>query len=985
MTEHRVDDSQLRPPDVTLVVPMYNVASFLPAFLTSLSAQTLSSKRYELVFVNDGSTDDSLDLLQSWIATGSVQAITIDQQNQGLSAARNAGLARATGTWVSFPDPDDVLDPDYLSRVLSLITGEAREADLVCGHPLILNDATQTISDTHPLHRKFSKGSRVVDLVYTPENIQLQSASAFYRRERIERLGLRFDPSIRPNFEDAYFTALYLDESDHPLLGIAADAFYQYRKRVDGSSLVQQSWAQEDKYTVVLERGYLRLLTTIREKRGCVPVWVQNMVLYDLLFYFRHEQSVHGPTGRALPAWFDRFHELTIDILSHIETATIDAFSVVPTSRQLKDALIVGYQGRRQRPPSVRLVRIDAQQHIAQFRYHFGGELPPEEFWASGRLVEPAYGKIRDLSFFGRVLLHERILWLPAVAELRVFFGGRPVPLEFGRAPEVVVAAEPDATWNRLTRRRKAPASRPVPETPATPVPIAKPEPTWSVSRLRAFWTGVLRRERRRLSRKLQRRAPQALLRTRQLRATISGRPYEPQQVRPGPFADLDPIGDQRLRLLARTEKVRARYHRAWTFMDRDTEAHDNAEHLYRWVMRHRPDINAWFVLRRESADWARLKSEGFRLVPFGSGEHVLLLRHTIHLLSSQVDHYVVRPLDESRFGRRSWRFTFLQHGVTKDDLSRWVNGKPISRFVTASDAEYESIAGDHTPYIFTAKEVRLTGFPRHDRLWQLGEQNRHRDVLLIMPTWRRALMNDAQRGNARELVVPLLDSRFGRTWFEFVRSGRLQEIAHRHGLQIIVVPHPNMQAHVSGSDYPDHVRVCTYERDDVQELIARAAVLVTDYSSQAFEAAYLQRPVVYYQFDREEFFSGGHVYRQGQWSYDGDGFGPVTTRLDGALDAIGTSLANPTAEPYLSRMQAAFPFRDGRCCERVFESVIDLTQPVGRERPSQIDGDPPPAGSPCAPAEPTVDEHDRQDLVLTASIGANAGDHDMPRLTGKG
>lgn len=150
----------------------------------------------------------------------------------------------------------------------------------------------------------------------------------------------------------------------------------------------------------------------------------------------------------------------------------------------------------------------------------------------------------------------------------------------------------------------------------------------------------------------------------------------------------------------------------AWTFIDRDTEAHDNAEHLYRYVRMFHPEVNAWFVVRRESPDWERLAADGFRLVAFGSRDHVRLLLNTQHLISSQADHYIVRPLDPRRFGSKSWRFTFLQHGVTKDDLSRWLNGKPISRFVTASIDEYESIAGDHTPYLFTTKETRLTGFP---------------------------------------------------------------------------------------------------------------------------------------------------------------------------------------------------------------------------------------------------------------------------------
>ncbi len=57
-------------------------------------------------------------------------------------------------------------------------------------------------------------------------------------------------------------------------------------------------------------------------------------------------------------------------------------------------------------------------------------------------------------------------------------------------------------------------------------------------------------------------------------------------------------------------------------FIDRDIQADDNGEHLYRYVESHYPDINSLFVLRRESHDWDRLKREGFRLIPFGSILH---------------------------------------------------------------------------------------------------------------------------------------------------------------------------------------------------------------------------------------------------------------------------------------------------------------------------------------------------------------------------
>jgi CDP-glycerol glycerophosphotransferase (TagB/SpsB family) len=120
-------------------------------------------------------------------------------------------------------------------------------------------------------------------------------------------------------------------------------------------------------------------------------------------------------------------------------------------------------------------------------------------------------------------------------------------------------------------------------------------------------------------------------------------------------------------------------------------------------------------------------------------------------------------------------------------------------------------------------------------------------------------------------------------------------------------------------------VRTYLHGDADVQRLIARAAVLVTDYSSMAFDAAYIQRPVVYFQFDVDEFLGGAHVARDGYFEHELHGFGPVTRSVDEAVAAVEQALAAPTGQPdarYLARMQAAFPHRDGRCCERVVAAI---------------------------------------------------------------
>ena len=350
---------------------------------------------------------------------------------------------------------------------------------------------------------------------------------------------------------------------------------------------------------------------------------------------------------------------------------------------------------------------------------------------------------------------------------------------------------------------------------------------------------------------------------------------------------------------------MRSLYGTAWTFMDRDVQAGDNAEHLYRWVQMNHPEINAWFVLDRDSSDWDRLEADGFRLVARGTDDHVLLILNTSRMISSHVDWYVVQPLEHARFGRPTWRLVWLQHGVTKDDLSRWINPKPISLMVTATGQEFEAIVGDRTPYVYSTREVKLTGFPRHDRLLELGS-NSQRSRILVCPTWRRFLVTEGTTDEDNRAAFR--DSKYARHWQGLISDGDLLTAAHNHGLVVTFLPHPNMRDFLGEFSVPTGVEVRSYADSDVQVLLAETAVLVTDYSSLGFEAAYIDRPVVYFQFDAEEFFAGTHPYRRGTWSYEADGFGEVTLDRTSAVEAIARALEDGQAPPFAERRRDAFP-----------------------------------------------------------------------------
>ncbi|WNQ12698.1 glycosyltransferase [Paenibacillus aurantius] len=113
-------------PKVSIVVPIYNMEPYLARCLDSLLAQTL--KPIEILAVNDGSTDSTGALLREY-AERDPRIVVLEQENAGVSAARNRGIEAAQGDYIGFVDPDDWVEPDMYAEMLGAAVGDG--ADIV--------------------------------------------------------------------------------------------------------------------------------------------------------------------------------------------------------------------------------------------------------------------------------------------------------------------------------------------------------------------------------------------------------------------------------------------------------------------------------------------------------------------------------------------------------------------------------------------------------------------------------------------------------------------------------------------------------------------------------------------------------------------------------------------------------------------------------------------------------------------------------------
>src|SRR5699024_213184 len=204
-------------------------------------------------------------------------------------------------------------------------------------------------------------------------------------------------------------------------------------------------------------------------------------------------------------------------------------------------------------------------------------------------------------------------------------------------------------------------------------------------------------------------------------------------------------------------------------------------------------------------------------------------------------------------------------------------NGKRIEAMVTSTDLEYASIAGNHSPYKLSSREVSLTGLPRHDVLAKkaAAHGSDERRIIAVMPTWRQFLAGTSVgNGFRRSLNPEFFQSEFLHRWIDLLTSSELEEMAVKSGCRIMFMPHPNLENYLPELTLPEHVEVAAFSDVNVQDVIAQAAVVVTDYSSIAFDAAIVHRPVVYFTFSRAKVFGGGHTVKPGYVSYTTDGFG---------------------------------------------------------------------------------------------------------------
>ncbi len=809
----------------TIVSAVYNVSKYLDDYFESIVNQSVDFKKsIFIICVDDGSTDNSADIIKKWQKKYPKNIQYIYKENGGQSSARNLGLDYVKTDWVLFTDPDDFFHPNYIKNIDLALQNNNKIKMLVTNMVFYFEDKNIK-KDTHPLRYRFHGKTTNFDIKKLEKNMNLSAATSVFHMLEIKKNKLRFNPEIKPNFEDGKFIADYMLAVDGHITFLKNSVYY-YRKRSDSSSTLDTAWAKPEKFYNVLKYGHLDMLKSYQEKLGFVPPHIQRTALYDMAWYVGYLLNSPSKTDFLTPEQKKNFIKLLFEIFQYINAETIMSFNLAGVWFKQKIGMLGYFKNIEPNFQIAYIENIDRENK--QILISFFSTMDMDvSYRLNGKDVLPKFYKLTNNTLLDDVFVSEYRAWI-----------------EYQNLDDVfsIYINEIEAKFSIL---------------------------------------GV-------------------------------------------EFNNKVFINDI---VLSFTPSYKYNVDGSWVFVDRSMQADDNAEYLYRYIFRNHLKEDCYFALSRNSADWDRLEKEGFKLIDFGSDIFEAKLKSCSKIISSNVDHYITNYFgDEYEYSKK---IIFLQHGVIHNDLSSWLNTqKNINLFVTSTQDEYNSIVKHKSRYKFCNKEVKLTGMPRHDYL--LKSDQVEEKIILVMPTWRKNIVGKAiDKSNIRQINNNFKNESYCKAWEGFLNNEKLKKLYEKYGYKVVFAPHVNITPYLSVMNIPSFIQVWSKDKnyENLQSIFKKSKVFITDYSSAAFDLAYLNKAIIYYQFDKEEFFSGSHTSQLSYFEYENDGFGPVVEQLEQLEQALEQILQNngKALEPYLTRMENTFPFKDSRCCERVYNAIIAL------------------------------------------------------------
>ncbi|MCI8435054.1 MAG: teichoic acid biosynthesis protein B [Clostridia bacterium] len=359
--------------------------------------------------------------------------------------------------------------------------------------------------------------------------------------------------------------------------------------------------------------------------------------------------------------------------------------------------------------------------------------------------------------------------------------------------------------------------------------------------------------------------------------------------------------------------------HNFWLVGEEKNEARDNGYWFYKHVRERHPEQKIAYVINKKCPDYRLVKDLG-KVIQWGSLSHWFWYLTAKKNISSQKG---CKPNPAACYlfevKLRLWRNKryFLQHGITINN-AKWLynENSRFRMFVCGAKPEYEYVKKE---FGYPEEAVRLLGFCRFDGLHNCESE---KNSILVMPTWRSYLVRPHGTVRADDLKKHFVHSEYFKAWSEFLTNKRLVRLLEENGCKLIFYPHRNMQIFLDAFHalhLCPQIEIADPNRLSVQAALKSASCLITDFSSVCFDFAYMEKPVIFYQFDEAEFRK--NQYADGYFDYHDNPLGKWSGRLDTCLDLLEEQVYS--GYPSNPRVREFFALHDCENCERNYQAVF--------------------------------------------------------------
>lgn len=871
----------------SIIIPVYNKEKFLTRCFDSLRAQTMAAENFEVVLVDDGSSDASLELCQSFAKT-LPHVKVIAKENGGVSAARNDAIAQAEGKYLFFVDPDDGLSPDTLKNVAAFFDQHYDEVDLVT-YPII---SVTKNGKERPLHYRYDimDVSDVYDLetgdnvfiCQTTINICVKNTNPKHVFNFVSHNGVEFHE------DQQFITDVLLKKMK---IGFCKEAaYYWYDNDESVSAQCKTAYYLYDNTMFMYEQLFSHFANE-------VPQYVQSLLVNDIGWKLR--QNALLPTylhGEAYEAALDRLKALLkrIDdevLLNHpnvheyhryyflnlkdegVLTVQVDngGVSLCREDKVLFESDSVELQVMRVRIAHDHLKLVAAVK--SPVFLHYAGEfsLLMRVVTAEGTqmkplpLTESSRSRIATKDIVARffdVRLDIDLSQTVGTVEFVGLFNDIVVPilLSFGMNAEMDEAI--DGIWMKDGWK----------------VHFAPVDPHIGISR-------VTKNEERKIRRRIN--------------ARIESKSAQVSRVA------VDTI-----------KRMRRKNSRPiWIYTD-SARTLDNGWKQYLHDREKNDGVQRFYAANGISLSDPRVKGVP-GVIPFRGKQHKILFCLADKLICSDIDrgsYYAFGvQLATSFVDYFNAEITYLQHGVLWAHMPWYYSyDRVLCDYEVVSTSFESQNLQEH--YGFTEEDLIPCGMTRYDGI---DAEKPAKKKILLAPSWRSYLVGKLEKNGRQSIDKRFVASDYYQGIQNMLSNPELLELLETYDYELELKLHPQFKMYEPLFHFDsERVKLAPSQVDETDYTL-----VITDYSSYSFDFVYLKRGIIYFIPDPEQVFNGSNHYSELDIPLE-DAFGEYVTSSHEAVAAIKRVIENEgkPLPAYSKKMDNFFFYYDNHQADRLYE-----------------------------------------------------------------